>query len=252
MGRRHKHKPKRTRPPDPDRDRRIHDQRRKEQALRESLDRLLKLGKELGDRIHYDKLSEERLSLLTPLAEEIKLALEQRLEVVADCGLAQYGLTRECEILEERLKSADGSPTTDLLAGMEDDLARLPPKQANGLRLIAALDKAKHSSPKPLDEVRKPLERASRFHEALDHKVRTLCQLATEMIEIAAERVRRGWLPPEKLEALRPLAEKLHRDLAAAVEQQKATLDDYLAASESLITRREGLLTRLSKLPPGK
>lgn len=105
-------KKNRTKLPDPhaalQRQERIRTMRAKETAALESLDRVLRSGKDLGDRVHYDTLLKAKADEIPTLVEHITTARAQAVESVGQCGIANYELTRECERLQAQLDRLEG------------------------------------------------------------------------------------------------------------------------------------------------
>ncbi|MGH9889741.1 MAG: hypothetical protein ACREBE_29705 [bacterium] len=183
-------KGRKPKPPDPHRAERIRQARDKERRAREALDRTNALSRELGDRIYYDKICCDAQDRFQPLPGRLKDLWERRPDVLAACCLAQFEMQRDCDRLQSQVDQLDGKPPAPtLLEQMEPMLSQLPAKQANALRVVAALQAV---SPEAAEET-SVFRNASQWVVDCEEAIAAIERDSALVLEVAHERVKRGW-----------------------------------------------------------
>lgn len=242
-------KGRKPKPPDPHRQERIRQAREKERRVREALDRSHKLGRELGDRSHYDKLSRDAQDRFEPLPARLKELFEKRPDILAACCMAHFEMQRDCDRLQSELDQAAGKPAAPtLLEHMEPMLSQIPAKQADALRILAAL----HAASPPLhaaDET-PAFQNAARWLADCDETIGAIERESATVLEVAHERVKRGWAD-EKAVAQYEGQLATHLGALAKVKGALVKSRGYVASTqetyETLRAQRAELRKRLGK-----
>lgn len=234
MGR--KRKAPTFRQPDPARAARIQAMRQGELKMRAAVEPALKAAKELGDRMHYHKLSTESQARAQGHIEAITALIDERLVALTPCFLATHELRRECETLQRDLDALDGHPPKpDILDAAEPLLAQCSPEQAAALRGVL-LDASLPAPPAP--ETTDAFDVARTYVERLT-ATRDEVRRETDMLfEIAAEKVRRGWMPQAEIDSRRPPSEAFLADTEKCVAVIRSSFESALADYASLQERR--------------
>lgn len=237
---------KKLRKADPTRAERVQAMLQSERQLRETLDRVLKMGKELGDHMHYDRLGTDVETRAKELLKEITDLIEhERVKVLEQCFTANYDLRRECESLGDELDKLEGrAARPDPLEGEESLLAQLPPKQAAALRLVAA--QSRLPAP-PAPEATDAFERGKDFLERLTARVSELRRETATLLEVTEEKVRRGWAARSEVDSRKPDRERFLSQIEAAVPPVREFVETALAEYHLQLQRRARLRQAIAR-----
>lgn len=243
MGR--KSKDKKDRAADPARAERIRTMLEKEQALRDTLERTQRLGKDLSDRMHYDRLFKDKAARVPKLSEEIAHDLREAIELLGKAFVARQHLSRECDDLQAELDVHQGRPPKpDLMTTIDPFLQTLPREQADAFRLIVELERGRRGS---AQEAKDRVEKTSAALDSLDTKVAIFRQEVAESVLIAEEKVRRGWMPQSAFDSARAALEKPVRDGEASILALRELVRDYAKDYDSFTQRMQEIQTALAE-----
>jgi len=241
-----KGKPPKFRQPDPARAARIQAMRQSEHKMRAAIEPALRAAKELGDRMHYDKLYSETHARLQEQLEEIKTLIgPECLKMLAPCFLAGHELRRECETLQRKLDRLEGRPPKpDILDAVDPILAQCSPEHAAALRGVL-LDASSPAPPAP--ETTDAFDNARAFVERLTTRVDDARRDTAMLFEIAAEKVRRGWVAQSEIESCQPASQTFFAGIEGPVTMIRTSFESSLADYDSLQERRRQLRQALAK-----
>lgn len=195
--------------------------------MRAAVEPALRAAKQLSDRMHYDKLYTEGQARMQGHLAAITALIEERVAVLGPCFLASHELRRECETLEREVDALDGCPPKpDILAAAEPLLAQCSPEQAAALRWVL-LDNTLPAPPAP--ETASAFDAARTYIERLTTTQEELRRETDLLFEIAAEKVRRGWLLQSEIDSRRPSCEVFLGNIVKCVTLIGSSFESSLA-----------------------
>ena len=237
---------KKQRKVDPQRPQRIQSMLESERQMRDSLEAVLKKGRDLGDRAHYHKLGQDTAARVGKLLEEFKELFGQWIEVLGQCFLVNHQLQSECEALEDELARLQGRPPKpDPFARLAPVLDQLPPDQAAALQLMATLGSIPPKTGGP--DTTEAFEKAKASVEAMAAKAAAARQETQAMFEIGEEKVRRGWAQRAEIDSYKATAEESFEKIEAPLPGCRKDIESQLAEHESLLKRRQQLCQALDR-----
>jgi hypothetical protein len=220
--------------------------RLKEQQLRETLERALHHGKDLGDHVHYDQLAREASIRCEALIHDLLGAVDQHLEVLSACALANHQLRRECETLQKELDHLEGRPPEpDLFEAAEPVLRQLSAEQVAALRYVCSLE----SEPAPpAPDSTEVFAKGQAYVQGLEQQLAEIRSLATRVFEVLEEKVRRGWMPQSEIDSRKPGTEEGIRKMDELVELRRDFLRSCIEDRDALLRRRDELRQALARV----
>jgi hypothetical protein len=218
--------------------------REKESGVRESLERTMRLTRELIDRMHYDSLSKECVERFEALKEEFIELVEQRVDILGLCLTANDDLQRECETLQDQLDAREGRlPRPDPMEVLEPLMGHLPKEQVAALRFVSAYNRM--PAP-PAPERSDAFDKAKAYLDSLEAKLLGFRREMDTMLDIADERVKRGLTSTEAIEPHRAAAEPHLLQIEKVLEPLRSCFRSSLTGHEALQQRRQELRRALA------
>lgn len=201
---------------------------RDEKELRERLDRTLRMGRELHDHAHYDRLTKERLDKALKSLQTTTDHLTESLEILGRCLSENHVV--ECE---GRRRHGD-DPAADIERA---DLSMLPADQAASLRLVAQMGVTFTEETIKDAIAGRAHEDASAFFVEMERVFQLALSDTKAFFDVLDEKVKRGWMTADQVASGR-----------TQLAQQEALLDkaisDRREALQESFTRRRVLLAK--------